>query len=134
MAIATTAETISQVSDKNQCCVALRDVSRAFDKVWLSTLKYKLNQIKLASILNKILCSFLDNRSPSISLNNYTGPPFQPDSGVPQGSSISTTLYTVYTHDIPTPLTDSTNIQYGDITQIITYAGKSTHKNSHYFL
>ena len=126
-AIATTVKIISKaLLNRKQCCIALRDVSKAFDKVWINGLKYKLNQIKLPSILHKIRCSFLDKTSASISLNNYIGPPFQLHNGVPQGSSISLTHYIIYTYDIPAPLTDSTYIQYADdITHIITYAGKS---------
>ena len=45
---------------------------------------------------------------------------------MPQGSSLSPTLYTIYTYDIPPPAIDCLNIQYADdITQVISYAGKS---------
>ncbi len=47
---------------KNQVYVVLRDVAKAFDKVWLNGLKCKLLRLKLPSILDKHLCSFLDNR------------------------------------------------------------------------
>ncbi len=128
-ALATITETISKaIADKKQCCVVLRDVSKAFDKVWLNGLKYKILQIQTPTILAKLLNSFLDNRTASISLKNYDGPRFQLHSGVPQGSSLSPTLYTIYTYDIPPPLTNGINIQYADdITQIIIQPGKSRH-------
>ena len=126
-ALALTTETIAKnLAEGKQCCIALRDVSKAFDKVWHEGLQFKINQINLPIILQKILNSFLTNRTASIALNDHTGPPFHIHSGVPQGSSISPTLYTIYTHDVPPPISDSINIQYADdITQIITYAGKS---------
>ena len=126
-ALATITETLATaLADKKQCCIVLRDVAKAFDKVWIKGLKYKIQNINLPPILSKLLNSFLDNRTASITLNNHEGPPFPLYSGVPQGSSLSPTLYTIYTHDIPPPITDGINIQYADdITQIITQAGKS---------
>lgn len=114
------------LAEKKQCCLVLRDVSEAFDKVWTYGLQYKTLQLQLPHILAKILCNFLINRTASISLPNHEGPPFQLHSGVLQGSSISPTLYTIYTHDIPPPATNGTNILYADdITQIIIQPGLS---------
>ena len=126
-ALATITEITSKaLSEKKQCCLVLRDVSKAFDKVWTNGLKYKILQLQIPTILAKLLCSFLDERTASISLNSYDGPPFRLYSGVPQGSSISPTLYTVYTHDMPPPATDGINILYADdITQIVIQPGKS---------
>ncbi len=59
----------------------------------------------LLSILSEILCSILDNRDSRIYLLNYQGPRFSIGSDVPQGSSISSTLYSLYTYDLPFPIT-----------------------------
>lgn len=94
--------------------------------MWIHGLKFKIHQLQLPYILTKLLNSFLYNRTTPISLTNFEGPPFKLESGVPQGSSLSPTLYTIYTFDIPPQLTDGINIQYADdITQIITQTGKS---------
>ena len=53
-AIATTYETIANsLADKKQVYVTLRDVAKAFDKVWHSGLKYKLTRMKMPNILEK---------------------------------------------------------------------------------
>ena len=89
------------LADKKQCCIVLRDVDKAFDKVWTKGLKYKIQHIHLSPILAKTLNNFLDNRTASITINNFEGPPFPLHSGVPQGSSLSPILYTIYTRHIP---------------------------------
>ena len=126
-ALAITYEKIAQaLGEKQLCYVVLRDVAKAFDKVWHNGLKYKLINLKLPPIFTKLLCTFLDQRTASISINNYIGTPFRIRSGVPQGSSLSPTLYSIYTSDIPPPAHDCTNIMYADdITQIITQKSKS---------
>ena len=104
--------------------VVLRDVSKAFDKVWHNGLKYKLIQINLHTCFLRILCNFLDDRTASIRIDNYIGPPFPLLSGVPQGAGVSPTFYSFYIHDMPPPAPDSTYIAYADdITQIISYKG-----------
>ena len=47
-------ETIANsLANKNQVYVVLRDVSKAFDKVWLNGLKYKISRLQLPSIIEK---------------------------------------------------------------------------------
>ena len=104
----------------------MRDVSKAFDKVWHNGLKYKIHKLNLPPIITKTLCNYIDNRTVAISLPTHEGPPFPIHSGVPQGSCISPTLYIIYTADSPKPLHGNYDITYADdITQIITQPGKS---------
>ena len=124
-ALATFQETIANnLADKNNIDIVLRDVSKAFDKVWLNGLKYKIIQLHLHSSFIRTLIDFLTDRTASIRINNHTGPSFQLHSGVPQGSCLSPTLYSFFTHDLPPPLPNTEYIAYADdITQIITSRG-----------
>ena len=125
-ALALITEKIAQnKSDNGQCQIVLRDITKAFDKVWHIGLKYKILQLNLPITLEKLLCDFLDDRTAQIKIQNYKGTTINLHSGVPQGSVISPTLFTIYTNDIP-PTRQGTNIMYADdITQITGYQGKS---------
>ncbi len=54
--------------------------------------------------------------------------PFALKAGDPQGSSLSPTLFTINTADIPYPSIDCCNIQYDDdVTKIIAYNRNCRH-------
>ena len=104
-AIAIAYEKIS-VNQKNinHYNVIYQDVAKAFDRVWIDGLKYKiLNQEELPLLLKKILCSFIKDRTVQIKVNDIIGPKFQLKAGVPQGSILSPSLLIFYTHDLPLP-------------------------------
>ncbi len=101
-AIAIVYETIANALAVNrQVYLVLRDVAKTFDKVWHNGLKYKLLHIGLPPLLEKILCNFLDNRLAQMNTGNDFSNNIQLLSGVPQGSVLFPTLYTIYTNYIP---------------------------------
>ena len=103
----------------------MRDISKAFDKVWHKGLKYKILNINLPPLTEKLICSFLDDRTAKIKLKSALSDIITMHCGVPQGAIKSPTLFTIYTHDSPASTT-GTNITYADdITQISHYEGKS---------
>ena len=116
---------LSQRNDE-LCTIVARDVAKAFDKVWHEGLKYKIIRENLPNCFEKILCNFLDDRSARIRIEEFIGPKFNLKSGVPQGSILSPTLYIFYTADMPPAGPGCLNIGFADdITQVITYPGKS---------
>ena len=119
-ALATLHETISNdLANKHSIDIVLRDVSKAFDKVWHTGLKYKIHRLQLHPCLQRTLADFITDRTASVRIDNYIGPPFPLESGVPQGACLSPTLYSLYTQDIPTPTHNTDYIAFADdITQI----------------
>lgn len=125
-ALATIYEHISKSQDhREQCTLVMRDCSKAFDKVWHDGLKFKILHLELPRCLTALLCNFLDDREAAIELNTFTGPTFPLNCGVPQGSVLSPTLYNIYTADMPSAQHGTNVIYADDVTQIITYPGKS---------
>ena len=93
-----------------------KDVERAFDTVWHAGLKYKIfHNFNFPPLISKLLCNFLDNRKLKLKFLNQISETIVTFAGVPQGSSISPTLYSLYTSDIPDPLhADSLTLMYAD--------------------
>lgn len=111
-------------ANKERTNVILRDISRAFDRVWHLGLKYKLIKYNLPDYLIRIITSYLTDRTGQITVNSYLGPKFAIGSGVPQGGCLSPTLFNFYTHDTPQPVGNNYNITYADdVTQIVSNRG-----------
>ncbi len=74
--------------------MVLRNVAKAFDKVWHDGLKYKVLRLQFPEILKKkILCKFLDSRTAKINIGKKYSRDFTLFGGVPQGSVLSLTLF-----------------------------------------
>ena len=124
-AIMTFHETISKdLGQKHKIDVVCRDVSKAFDRIWHTGLKYKLTETNLHDCYKRILCDFVTDRTARIKIGGHTGQTIELETGVPQGACLSPTLFNFYVHDLPDPLPNTDYIQYADdITQIISAPG-----------
>ena len=115
--------------NRNHCYVICRDVAKDFNRVWIEGLQYKIiNQEELPDLLKKIICSFTNGRTAQIRINATIGPIFQLQSGVPQGSILSPSLFIFFTHDLPLPHSDlNTDVIFADdVTQVVEYRGNDS--------
>ena len=126
-AVAVATETLAVLeASGHRCNLVLRDVSKAFDKVWHLGLKFKMLHLGLPGPLERMLCDFLEDRTARIKIDNRAGPSFPLFSGVPQGSVLSPTLYTIYTRDCPRSHA-GLNVQYADdVTQLVHHPSRSS--------
>ena len=102
---------------RRDCSLALfLDVKAAFDAVWKSGLKHKINKIGLSRQMKNILFSFLDNRTLKVCIDGCWSEVVELRAGTPQGSCISPILYLIYVNDM-TDVLDLTRVsasQYAD--------------------
>ena len=124
-AIMTFHETISKnLGQKHKVDIVCRDVSKAFDRIWHTGLKYKLTETNLHDCYKRLLCDFVMDRTACIKIGRHIGQTIELETGVPQGACLSPTLFNFYVHDLPDPLPNTDYIQYADdITQIIAAPG-----------
>ena len=83
--------------------MALLDLEKAYDTVWITGLLYKLIVLKIPKHLLCILRSYLEGRTYTVHINDACSTPIHPPAGLPQGAVLSTTLFTLYIADIPHP-------------------------------
>ena len=124
IAVATEALALHQ-AEGFRCNLVLRDVSKAFDKIWHQGLRYKILQLELPDPVARLLSNFLANRTARVKIGDHSGPWFPLHTGVPQGSVLSPLLYNIYTRDYPEAL-HGLNIQYADdVSQLVVHPGRS---------
>ena len=106
---------------KDHCNIVCRDISKAFDEIWLDGLKYKIIQImNLQCVIKKILCSYVAGRSSQLRIDKIIGPKFKSrKQGVTRGI-LSPTLFILYTRDLRPSGKDCDNIIFtDDFTQLM---------------
>lgn len=104
--------------------IVLLDIEKAFDTVWHNGLVHKMMLFNFPIYITKLIKSFLTNRTFQVKLKNEESTERMIPAGVPQGSVLSPTLYSIYLSDFK----KSTNTEiafYADDTALITN-GKST--------
>jgi hypothetical protein len=71
------------------------DTEKVFDTTWHPGLLYKLSKLQLTVKLIKLVSSCLSHRKFSVSVEGELSIPTEIDAGVPQGSVLTHTLYSL---------------------------------------
>ena len=97
--------------------IVLVDFQKAFDCVSHNVLLRKLeNDFGINGLLLDWLRSYLDNRKQYTVLNGIVSDLNTVKSGIPQGSVLGPTLFSLYTSDLPEAITTATTYMYADDT------------------
>jgi len=87
--------------NKNQITGAVFfDISQAFDKTWHNGIRVKLSKLKVPKYIQNWISEFLTNRTFFVACNEAKSRKFPITAGVPQGSTLSPTLFTIFISDI----------------------------------
>jgi hypothetical protein len=76
--------------------VVFLDIEKAFDTTWHACMVYKLSKLEFSAGIITLISSFLSNRKFIISVEGEMSTPREIQAGVPQGSVLSPTLYSIY--------------------------------------
>ena len=117
---------LSNGSPSRTITVAL-DMSKAFDTINIHTLIRKLLHIKIPGKIIKFIANYIKGRKAYATYRNHTSRQRQFKTGVPQGGVLSTTLFNIYTSDLPPPSAPVHVTAYADaitITSTRTSAAK----------
>jgi Reverse transcriptase (RNA-dependent DNA polymerase)/Endonuclease-reverse transcriptase len=88
-------------NENKQTAAVFLDIAQAFDRVWHEGLLCKLIHIGLPAYLIRVTASYLNRRSFKVFHQGEFSTSRPIEAGVPQGSLLAPTLFSIYINDIP---------------------------------
>lgn len=104
----------SSIDDKKYVGLLFVDYRCAFDMVDSRVLIHKLRKMNIRGNILKWIQTYLTGRSMQVKANGQISSPQPLEVGNPQGSSLSSLLFSIYIDDLPTFLNKCTTYLYAD--------------------
>ena len=95
------------------------DLSKAFDKVWLDGIIFKLKAYGVEGELLSLLKNYVESREQRVVLNGQTSERRKIMSGIPQASVLGPLLFLVYINDLPDGINSLCKI-FADDTSLVS--------------
>ncbi|KAG0433988.1 hypothetical protein HPB47_019424 [Ixodes persulcatus] len=113
-ALAVAVHTLSTYLDqRTPCKLVLLDFSKAFDRTDHALLPQKMEKVGIEGTLANWVMNFVSGRTQRVASHDHLSPPCTVLAGVPQGSVLGPTLFSIYVNDI-TDWMQSKAILYAD--------------------
>ena len=87
-------------NNKNTTAVFI-DLQQAYDRVWRKGLLMKMNRLGVHGKMLKWIHAFLSDRTVETVIDGTTSSKKTLEEGLPQGSSLSCTLFLIFINDLP---------------------------------
>lgn len=128
LALQTTLDKIHEhINNKQPTLAIFLDLSKAYDTVSHSKLLHKLrHDFNFTDDTITFFTSFFTNRTQETHTEHAQSPPQKITHGIPQGSTLSTTLFILYTNDICKSTKHADTYIYADDTTLIITAANTT--------
>ncbi|KAG0415755.1 hypothetical protein HPB47_007056 [Ixodes persulcatus] len=118
-ALAVAVHTISSsIDSRNPCELIQLDFSKAFDRISHVLLDSKLQRLGIQGSLLHWIRDFVSGRTQRVVFHGSASPPSTVLSGVPQGSVLGPTLFSIYINDLTTSLNTKAILYADDLTLI----------------
>ena len=96
------------------------DLSKAYDRVSISGLLYKLSSLGFTDSTMQWFTSFLTSREQRVRVDGCLSLPQAPKSGIPQGTVLGPILFLVYINDLPRSIPSECSIFADDTSMFKT--------------
>lgn len=111
----------SHFNKRQNTTMMMLDMQKAFDRVWIEGLIYKMSTQQIPPYMCKLIQSYLTERTFRVKINNVKSDAKIIAAGVPQGSVLGPKLYTLYISDLPLFEKTKTAV-YADDTAIYSHS------------
>ena len=105
---------VNQMAPLARAITVALDISKAFDTINIHTLIRKLLQTNIPGTIIKLIANHIKRRKAYTTYTNHTSRQRQFKTGVPQGGVLSSTLFNIYTSDLPQPSAPVQVMAYAD--------------------